>query len=151
MHFNRRHRCIPLFSLTILVALGMGLLPGCDANLPDQDEVFPDAAQRVENTLLPPLVDESEAVLRNLVNLLTALPEICATPLASLGAFTSSLPALGKPVVTTFNDSDGTWDLTWRAGWGGSARWPVFSRCERPRNRVKRMRRAITSLSPGTA
>ncbi|MGQ4809517.1 hypothetical protein NKDENANG_02934 [Candidatus Entotheonellaceae bacterium PAL068K] len=114
MRFNRRCRGILLFPLAALVALGIGLLPGCDANLPSQDEVFQDAAQRVEDTLLPPLVDESEAVLRNLVNLLTALPEICATPLASLGVFTSSLPALGKPSVTTFNDSDGTWDLTWR-------------------------------------
>jgi hypothetical protein len=92
----------------------MSFLVGCEANLTEQDEVFSDAAQRVKENLLPPLVTESEVVLRNLVNLLTALPEVCSTPLANLGSFSSSLPALGRPAVITLNDEDGIWEMVWR-------------------------------------
>lgn len=92
----------------------LALLAGCEADLPSQEEVFADAAQRVEANLLPPLVAESEAVLRNLLNLFTALPELCATPLAQLGAFVSALPALGAPDEVAFDDAAGRWTLQWR-------------------------------------
>ena len=114
MRFNWRRGWAPWLSLVVLVGCGIGLLPGCDANVPSQDAVFPDAAQRVEDNLLPVLTDESDVVLRNLVNFLTALPEICSTPLASLGSFTSSLPALRQPAATTFNQRDGSWDIIWQ-------------------------------------
>jgi hypothetical protein len=101
----------------------MGWL-GCDANLPDSDDVSDDARLRVEENLLPELKAESQTVLRNLLNVFTMLPEICATPLSELGFYgsltgrfmhPSSLPALRtiEPEVK-FDDDDGDWALTWR-------------------------------------
>jgi hypothetical protein len=95
-----------------------GLL-ACNDDLTDPDDVFNDAQRRVEETLLPVLTDESEVVLRYLLNVLAALPEICATPLAELGSFTSSLPALQRAQqqvgdTPTLDEDDGSWEVTWR-------------------------------------
>jgi hypothetical protein len=114
MRFNRpRYSAFRLW-LSILLILGGYVGVGCDADVTDQDEVFPDARQGVEQTVLPAIVDESEAVLRNLMNFLAALPEICATPLAALGSFTSSMPSLGRPSTVEYNDDNGRWRLDWQ-------------------------------------
>jgi hypothetical protein len=94
-------------------------LSACNDDVTDPDNVFNDAQQRVEETLLPELTDESEVVLRYLLNILAALPEICATPLAELGSFTSSLPALQNAQqqvgdTPTLDEDDGSWEVTWR-------------------------------------
>lgn len=114
MHFSRpRHSTLRLWLCILLILAGyVGV--GCDANVTEEDEVFSDARQGVEQTVLPTIVDESEAVLRNLMNFLAALPEICATPLAALGSFTSSMPSLGRPSSVDYNDDNGRWRLDWQ-------------------------------------
>jgi hypothetical protein len=92
----------------------MAVLVACTDEGTDENEVFTDAAQRVEQHILPEMVDESEAVLRNLLNTFVVLPEICATPLSSLGSFTSRLPGLGRPDIVEYKDGDTSWKLTWR-------------------------------------
>lgn len=114
MRFNQRYWRTLCCALVCGVLLGLHVLSGCDANIPSQDEVFGDAAQRVEANLLPPFLNESETVLRNVLNLLAALPEICSTPLATLGSFVSSMPALGVPVRSTFDDEEGSWEIVWQ-------------------------------------
>jgi hypothetical protein len=115
MRFSRRRMWQPVAGISLLVGLSaLGWL-GCDANLPDADDVFEDARLRAEANLLPPLQEESQTVFRNLLNTFAILPEICATPLAELGLFRSSLPTLRnvQPEVK-FDDDDGDWALTWR-------------------------------------
>jgi hypothetical protein len=115
MPFSCCRRFIPLRVFVGCVLLGVSMLLGCDAKVTEQDKVFPGAAQRVEDNLLPPLVDEADDVLRNFLNLLAALPEICSTRLANLGSFSSSLPDLGNPTVAgTLDDEDGFWEMTWQ-------------------------------------
>jgi hypothetical protein len=117
-----------------LVLLVLVMVTGCKDSVPDGDEVFDGARQRVTNNVLPDIKRESGAVLRNLTNLLAALPQICATPLAKLGVFDSVLPAgrpgsgadagtLGPPdSVTLIGDDDedtdegiffNSWELIW--------------------------------------
>ena len=114
MRFSRpRYSTLRLW-LSILLILGGVVGVGCDANITEPEEVLPDARQGVEQNVLPEIVDESAAVLRNLLNLLAALPEICATPLAALGSFTSSMPPLGSPSTVEYNDDNGRWRLDWQ-------------------------------------
>ena len=105
-----------LLGLVLLLVSG---LSACNDGLTDPEDVFSDTQQRVEESLLPVLTDESEVVLRHLLNVLAALPEICATPLAELGLFTSSLPALQNAQqqvgdMPTLDEDDGSWEVTWR-------------------------------------
>lgn len=96
---------------------------GCDDRVTDDDEVLDAARRRVVENVLPDISQESEDVLRNLTNLLSALPQICATPMATLGSFTSDLPALGTPRSVVFVGDDeededediffGSWILKW--------------------------------------
>ena len=112
MRFKRPRFCHLLVFLGLLVGLSGGF--GCDANLPDQEDVSDDVVQRVERNLLPSLVEESQVTFRNLLNAFAVMPEICATPLASMGSFVSRLPGLGRPTEVRFDDDDGDWALTWR-------------------------------------
>jgi hypothetical protein len=89
------------------------VLVACTDEGTDESEVFPDAAQQVTQDILPEMVDESEAVLRNLLNALVVLPEICATPLSALGTFTSRLPGVASPDIVEFKEGSGSWELTW--------------------------------------
>jgi hypothetical protein len=113
MRFNRCDWQKSVCGLLALIGLTLVVLLGCDARVVDQEDVSEDAAQRVEDNILPPLLDESSVVMRNLMNLLPALPEICATRLARLGSFVSSVAALGRPEVV-FDNEDGTWEMRWR-------------------------------------
>jgi hypothetical protein len=111
-----RARLCLLLGLVLLTVSG---LSACNDDVTDPDDVMSDAERRVEETLLPVLTDESEVVLRYLLNILAALPEICATPLAELGSFTSSLPALQRAQqqvgdTPTLDEDDGSWEVTWR-------------------------------------
>jgi hypothetical protein len=97
----------------LLVSL---LCAGCTQEV-DEDDVFDDARRQVEQNVLPEMVDESQAVLRNLLNFLAALPQLCATPIAALGRYESALPGLGRPDSVELDDDgdgDGEWTLTWR-------------------------------------
>jgi hypothetical protein len=89
------------------------VLVACTDEGTDESEVFPDAAQNVTQQILPQIVDESEAVLRNLLHALVVSSEICATPLSALGVFTSRLPGLAQPDVVEFNENNGLWELGW--------------------------------------
>jgi hypothetical protein len=109
--WQRGHK--PLHVLGVLVVLAGSLLLSCDENPTEQSDIFSDAAQRVEANVLPPVTDESAAVLRNLVHMLAVLPEICTTPLAALRTFTSTLPTLQTPNTITFNNDEGSWQMTW--------------------------------------
>ena len=68
---------------------------------------------RLNRTFCRRCVDESQAVFRNLLNFLAALPELCATPIAALGRYTSALPGLGRPDTVEFDDDDSEWTLIW--------------------------------------
>jgi hypothetical protein len=112
------------------VLLIVGGLSACNDDVTDSEDVFSDAEQRVEETLLPELTDESEDVLRTLLNVLAALPEICATPLAELGSFTSSLPALQRAQqqvgdTPTLDEDDDSWEVTWRGAVLGDDEAPL--------------------------
>jgi hypothetical protein len=100
----------------ICICLGSGVLLSCEAKIVGQDDVFDDVVQRVAENLLPGITEESEAVLRNLVNLLTAFPQVCATPLANLGSFQSLLPALppGRQIGPDLDEETGAWEVTWQ-------------------------------------
>jgi hypothetical protein len=94
-------------------------LMGCRDTITEQDDVLEDPARRVEQNILPPLVNEAEVVLQNLLNFSTALPEICSTPLARMGAFRSSLPALQRAEqrvedLPRLRDNSGRWIMRWR-------------------------------------
>ena len=97
----------------LLLSISATVFVACTDQGTDEAEVFADAAQRVEQNILPDIVVESEAVLRNLLNALVIFPEICATPLSALGIFESRLPGVGRTDIADFRDEDGTWKLTW--------------------------------------
>lgn len=110
---------IRLYLLIGPVVLAMSMLSGCNDDLTAPDDVSSDAKQRVEDNLLPVLTDESDVVLRSILNVFAALPEFCTQPLAELGSFTSSLPALQRAQqqlgdTIRFDEVDGSWNVTWR-------------------------------------
>ncbi|MCZ6874503.1 MAG: hypothetical protein O7G88_13405 [bacterium] len=123
MHFNRLGGFKPAYMHVALILLVLVMVAGCKENIPDDDDVFDNAKNRVADNVLDDITKESEAVLRNLTNLIAALPQICATPLAKLGAFESALPVLGRPdsVVLIGEDDEDTeegiffnsWVLSW--------------------------------------
>jgi hypothetical protein len=117
MHFNRR--CCTLGAQALLVLFVLGGLMGCRDTITEQDDVLEAPARRVEQNILPPLVDEAEVVLQNLLNFSTALPELCSQPLARMGAFRSSLPALQRAEqrvedLPRLRDNSGRWIMRWR-------------------------------------
>jgi hypothetical protein len=125
---NRRaRRChlYPYLLLALLLGAVSGLL-GCSDELMSGDDTFGNTADRVEQNVLPPLLDESGDVLRNLLNMFPLLTEICATPLGELGDFTSALPELQRAQQQVgdqfrIDESNGSWRGAWRDVVFGSA------------------------------
>lgn len=118
MRFNPRQWRMRLLLCSVLVLAGL-LLGSCEDDIPNQNEIDNEAAQRIERNILPSILDESAVVLQYLVNFMAALPELCSTPMAQLGSFTSSLPALQQAVQNTqdlprLDDDLGEWRITWR-------------------------------------
>jgi hypothetical protein len=101
-----------------LLILALSGLWGCAEEEKDASDIFSSTAKRVEENLLPEVLDEGETVLRNLLNLLPVMSEICTVPLAEMGAFVSALPELQnaqQQVSDYFTiQNDGTWKATWR-------------------------------------
>ncbi len=92
---------------------------GCQQDISGTEDALGDTVERVERNVLPVVIDESEVVLRNLVNLLALFPEICATPLGELGDFQSALPELQRAQqqvgdIFTFDEDSGSWEAVWR-------------------------------------
>ena len=112
MPFSRLRWFRPLCHGGVFILLVGIIYAGCTVEV-DEDEVFDDAREQVEQNVLPEMVDESQAVFRNLLNFLAALPELCATPIAALGRYVSSLPGLGRPDTVEFDDDDNEWTLIW--------------------------------------
>ena len=112
MRFSRLRWSRPLCRGVVFILLVSLMCAGCTTEV-DEDDVFDDARQQVEQNVLPEMRDESQAVLRNLLNFLAALPQLCATPIAALGRYTSALPGLGSPDSVEFDDDDGEWTLIW--------------------------------------
>ncbi len=95
-----------------------GLL-ACSEQFSGAEDALGDTAQRIEQRVLPPLVEETEVVLRNFVNLLPLFLEVCATPVGELGDFVSQLPELQRAQqqvgdTFTLNDINGFWQAAWR-------------------------------------
>ncbi len=102
----------------VLVAV-VGSLLACSEQFSGADDALGDTAERIEEGVLPPIVEEAEVVLRNFVNFLPALLEICATPIGELGEFVSQLPELQRAQqqvgdTFTIDDSNGFWQAAWR-------------------------------------
>jgi hypothetical protein len=111
--------------IALLLGAVSGLL-GCSDELTSGDDTFGNTADRIEQNLLPPLLDESGDVLRNLLNMFPLLIEICATPLGELGDFTSALPELQRAQQQVgdqfrIDESNGSWRAFWRDVVFGSA------------------------------
>lgn len=104
--------------IAMLAAVWCGLL-GCSEQFSGAEDALGDTVERIEQGVLPPIVEETEALLRNYVNFLPALLEICATPIGELGEFTSQLPELQRAQqqvgdTFTIDDSNGEWQAAWR-------------------------------------
>lgn len=104
--------------IAVLAALSCGLL-ACSEQFSKAEDALGDTVARIEQSVLPPIVEETGVVLRNYVNFLPALLEICATPVGELGEFTSQLPELQRAQqqvgdTFTLDDSNGFWQATWR-------------------------------------
>ena len=101
-----------------LLILGLMGLSGCTEKETDANDIFEPTSKRVEQNLLPVVLGESQTVLRNLLNLIPVMAEICATPLAEMNAFVSALPELQdaqQQIGDRFTyQNDGTWRATWR-------------------------------------
>jgi hypothetical protein len=61
--------------MILLLGVVSGLL-GCRDDLIKADDTLGDTAERIEKNLLPPILDESGEVLRNLLNMFPLLSEI---------------------------------------------------------------------------
>ncbi|PON16353.1 hypothetical protein C2W62_18910 [Candidatus Entotheonella serta] len=101
-----------------LVAAVWGL-SACSEQFLNADDALGDTPERIEQVVLPPIVEESSVVLRNYVNFLPALLEICATPIGELGEFVSQLPELQRAQqqvgdTFTIDDNNGFWQAAWR-------------------------------------
>ncbi|MDH3598303.1 MAG: hypothetical protein OEU26_01545 [Candidatus Tectomicrobia bacterium] len=121
-----RHYCLYSYLfMALLLGCVSGLL-GCSDELTQGNDTLGDTADRVEQNVLPPLLDESGDVLRNLLNMFPLLNEICATPLGDLGEFTSALPELQRAQQQErdpfqIDESNGSWRASWRDVVFGSA------------------------------
>ncbi len=104
-----------------IVAIAMvwcGLV-ACSEQFSDAEDALGDTAERIEQGVLPPIVEETEVMLRNFVNFLPVLVEICATPIGELGDFVSQLPELQRAQqqvgdTFTIDDTNGAWQAAWR-------------------------------------
>jgi hypothetical protein len=115
MRFSWRRWSRPLCLGGVLILLVGILCSGCTEEV-HEDEVFDDVRDQVVENVLPNIQEESQAVLRNLLNFLAALPQLCATPIAALGRYESALPGLGRPDTVELDDDgddEGEWTLTW--------------------------------------
>jgi hypothetical protein len=104
--------------MVVLAAVWCSLL-ACSEQFSGPEDALGDTAERVEQVILPPIVADTEAMLRNYLNMLPVLLEICATPVGELGDFTSQLPELQRAqqqVGDTFtvDDENGFWQVAWR-------------------------------------
>lgn len=116
---GRIGRCL---RMGMLIAGLAGLLCGlmaCSEDLADVEDALGDTAQRIEDIVVPPIVDETQVVLRNFVNVLALLPEVCATPVGELGDFVSGMPEFQRAQqqfgdTFTITDVNGFWRATWR-------------------------------------
>ena len=122
---TRRCHLYPYLLLALLLGAVSGLL-GCSDELMSGDDTFGNTADRVEQNVLPPLLDESGDVLRNLLNMFPLFTEICRTPLGELGDFTSALPELQRAQQQVgdqfrLDESNGSWSGAWRDVVFGSA------------------------------
>lgn len=102
-----------------VLAAGLCSLAACSEQFSDAGDALGDTAERIEQGVLPLIVEETEAVLRNFVNFMPVLVEICATPIGELGEFVSQLPELQQAQqqvgdTFTLDDSDGVWQAAWR-------------------------------------
>ena len=105
--------------IAVLAAMLCGGVLACSEQFSDAEDALGDTAARIEQVVLPPIVEETEAVLRNYLNFLPALLEICATPVGELGEFTSQLPELQRAQrqvgdTFTLDDDNGFWQVAWR-------------------------------------
>ena len=104
--------------MAVLAAVLCGLM-ACSEQFSGPEDALGDTAERIEQVVLPPIVEETEAMLRNYLNLLPVLIEICATPVGELGEFTSQLPELQRAQqqvgdTFTIDDTNGFWQVAWR-------------------------------------
>lgn len=104
--------------ITGIAAILSGLI-ACSENFTNVDDALGDTAERIEQIVIPPIVDETQTVLRNFVNALAVLPEVCLTPVGELGEFVSGLPELQRAQqqfgdTFTINDINGAWEAVWR-------------------------------------
>jgi hypothetical protein len=104
--------------MAVLTAVWCGLL-ACSEQFSGAEDALGDTAERIEQTILPPIVEETQAMLRNYVNMLPVLLEICATPVGELGEFASQLPELQRAQqqvgdTFTIDDANGFWQVAWR-------------------------------------
>ncbi len=72
---GRIGRCVRMGLLIAgLAALLCGLV-ACSEDFAGVDDALGDTAQRIEQIVVPPIVDETQEVLRNFVNVLALLPQ----------------------------------------------------------------------------
>jgi len=107
-----------VFLIAVLVAVWCGLI-ACSEQFSGAEDALGDTAERIEQIVLPPIVEETGVLLRNYVNFLPVLLEICATPVGELGEFTSQLPELQRAQqqvgdTFTIDDVNGFWQVAWR-------------------------------------
>ena len=104
--------------IVVLAAACAGLL-ACSEEFSGAEDTLGDTAERIERLVMPPIIDETEAVLRNYLNFLPLLLEVCATPVGALGDFDSDLPELKRAQqqfgdTFTLDDRNGAWQAAWR-------------------------------------
>lgn len=116
---GRIGRCVRMgLFIAGLAAVLCGLL-ACSEDLVGVDDTLGDTAERIEQIVVPPIIDETQVVLRNFVNVLALLPEVCVTPIGEVGDFESGMPELQRAQqqfgdTFTINDLNGSWLATWR-------------------------------------
>ncbi len=104
--------------ITGIAAIACGLM-ACSEDFSSIDDALGDTGQRIEQIVVPPIVEETQVVLRNFVNTLALFPEVCAMPVGELGDFVSGMPELQRAQqqfgdTFTINDLNGSWRATWR-------------------------------------
>ncbi len=104
--------------IAVLVAMLFGLL-ACSEQFSGAEDALGDTAERIEQQVLPPIVEETGVMLRNVVNLFPLFLEVCTTPVGELGDFVSQLPELQRAQqqvgdTFTIDDNNGFWQAAWR-------------------------------------